>query len=207
MVSQQTSGSILLISSVASRHIFFPLYQSAYAVSKAGVLQLTTALAAEWAQYGIRVNSISPGFMRTTMTSSEGGKPAVQSWLGRTPLGRSGEPVELTGAVVYLCSDAGRYVTGTDLYVDGIYFFLVFGGYRLLSYFPFRWSPYILVNRAVRLLFWLLEAGYDHLQLQQRQIIRLLNVQDFGHCPGSFFLFVSFFAVENLPVIVGFFPP
>jgi len=125
MISQQTSGSILLVSSVASRHVLFPLSQSAYAVSKAGVLQLTTALAAEWAQYGIRVNSISPGFMRTAMTSSEGAKPGIQAWLGRTPLGRCGEPNELSGAVIFLCSDAGRYITGTDIYVDGMSFFFL----------------------------------------------------------------------------------
>ena len=121
MQLQRTAAllTLVLVSSVASQRVPFPLYQSSYSVSKAGVGQLTTALAAEWAQYGIRVNSISPGFMRTAMTSTEGVKPWIQSWLRRTPLGRCGEPDELSGAVVFLCSDAGRYVTGTDIYVDG----------------------------------------------------------------------------------------
>ena len=125
MVSQQRPGSILLVSSVTSNRVPFPLYQSSYTVSKAGVGQLTTALAAEWAQYGIRVNSISPGFMRSAITSEAAVKPLVQLWLERIPLGRCGEPDELSGAVVFLCSDAGRYVTGTDVYVDGKYFFFL----------------------------------------------------------------------------------
>jgi len=95
MIAQHTPGSILLVASVASRHVLFPLHQSAHSVSKAGVLQLTTTLAAEWAEYGIRVNSISPGVMRTPMTSYERVKPGVQAWVGRTPLGRIGEPDEL----------------------------------------------------------------------------------------------------------------
>jgi len=122
MIAQHTPGSILLVASVASRHILFPLKQSAYGVSKAGVLQLTTTLAAEWAEHGIRVNSISPGFIRTPLISAEGAKPGIQSWVARTPLGRIGEPDELSGVVVLLCSEAGRFITGTDIYVDGMWF-------------------------------------------------------------------------------------
>jgi len=125
MINQHTPGSIVLISSVASRIVALPSQISAYAVSKAGVLQLTNTLAAEWAQYGIRVNSISPGAMRTTMSASEEVKEGVQRWLRRTPLGRFGEPDELGGALVFLCSDAGRYVTGTDIYVDGMRVFFL----------------------------------------------------------------------------------
>jgi len=54
------------------------------------------------------------------MTSAECVKPGVQAWVGRTPLGRIGEPDELSGAVVFLCSEAGRFVTGTDVCVDGM---------------------------------------------------------------------------------------
>ena len=134
MMAQQTPGSILLVASVASRHILFPLQQSAYGVSKAAVLQLTTTLAAEWAEHGIRVNSISPGFIRTPLTSSEGAIPAIQSWVARTPMGRIGEPDELSGTVVLLCSEAGRFITGTDIYVDGMWFSLLFYGYTYLSF-------------------------------------------------------------------------
>ena len=122
MIAQNTSGSILLVASVASRHILFPAQHSVYGVSKAGILQLTTTLAAEWAEHGIRVNSISPGIIRTPLISVEGAKPGIQSWVARTPLGRIGEPDELSGTVVLLCSEAGRFITRMDIYVDGMWF-------------------------------------------------------------------------------------
>ena len=130
MIAQHTPGSILLVASVASQHVIFPLHQSACSVSKAGVLQLTTTLAAEWAEYGIRVNTISPGIIRTPMTSPEGGKPGIEALVRRTPLGRIGEPDEVGGASVFLCSDAGRFVTGTDVYVDGMWIYSSFEWYR-----------------------------------------------------------------------------
>ena len=75
------------------------------------------------------------------MTSTEGVKPWIQSWLRRTPLGRCGEPDELSGAVAFLCSDAGKYVTGTDIYVDGKQLFLVVQIIELDCFLAFQADP------------------------------------------------------------------
>jgi 2-deoxy-D-gluconate 3-dehydrogenase len=92
----------------------------AYAASKGGIGQLTKALAVEWAQYGIRVNAIAPGFIRTEMTAPLEADPEFNDWvLGRTPMKRWGEPEDLAGAAVFLASDGSRFVTGQVLAVDG----------------------------------------------------------------------------------------
>ncbi|NVM26928.1 MAG: SDR family oxidoreductase [Desulfobacterales bacterium] len=78
------------------------------------------SLAVEWAQYGIRVNSISPGYTKTKMTLSTM-THLFPAWESLTPMGRLGEPEELRGAVIYLASDASSYMTGHDLVSDGGY--------------------------------------------------------------------------------------
>ncbi len=94
----------------------------AYSASKGGVAQLTKALAAAWAADGITVNAIAPGWIATDMT-----RPLLEdetrtaAILGRTPLKRWGETVDLGGAVVFLCSEAARFITGVILPVDGGY--------------------------------------------------------------------------------------
>jgi len=95
-----------------------PQPQSAYNVSKAGVIMLTKSLAGEWAKRGVRVNSVSPGYIGTEMTKSETANP---EWRKFTPMGRFGEPREVATAVVYLASDASSYFTGSNLVVDGGY--------------------------------------------------------------------------------------
>jgi NAD(P)-dependent dehydrogenase (short-subunit alcohol dehydrogenase family) len=94
----------------------------AYTASKGGVMQLTKALAVAWAKEGIRVNAIAPGWITTEMTGAlrqdEGRAAAI---LSRTPMGRWGEPVDIGGAVVFLCSDAAAFITGTILPIDGGY--------------------------------------------------------------------------------------
>lgn len=90
----------------------YPQPQAAYNVSKAAVLTLKNCLATEWARYGIRVNSISPGYMDTILNEGEGLERARQSWTGRNPSGRMGQPSELTGAVILLSSNAGSYING-----------------------------------------------------------------------------------------------
>jgi sorbose reductase len=76
-------------------------------------------LAAEWARYGIRVNSISPGYMDTILNEGAGLENARNAWAARNPMGRMGLPQELTGPVVLLCSTAGSFMNGADLVVDG----------------------------------------------------------------------------------------
>jgi NAD(P)-dependent dehydrogenase (short-subunit alcohol dehydrogenase family) len=93
-----------------------------YAASKGGVGQLTKSLAAAWAQDGIRVNAIAPGWIETELT-----RPLVEDAarsapiLARTPLNRWGQPEDVGGVVVFLASDAARFVTGAILPVDGGY--------------------------------------------------------------------------------------
>ncbi len=95
------------------------LPQAAYSASKAGLLGLTRDLAQQWSgRKGIRVNAIAPGFFASEMTGQY--RPGyLQEQLHRVPLGRPGDPAELTAAVLFLASDAGSYVTGQTIVVDG----------------------------------------------------------------------------------------
>jgi NAD(P)-dependent dehydrogenase (short-subunit alcohol dehydrogenase family) len=102
------SGSIINITSLASE-FGFP-GNPAYVAFKGALKQLTKAAACDLASYGIRVNSIGPGYIRTNMTNQR---------TDRTMLGRWGESKDLIGAVIFLSSDAASYITGQDLYVDG----------------------------------------------------------------------------------------
>jgi len=118
----QRSGSIINIASMSGYIVNVPQKQSVYNISKAAVMMATKSLASEWAQHGIRVNAIAPGYMRTEMTISSLDNPALSRvWSDATPMGRPGEPHELAGAVVYLASDASSFVTGSVLVVDGGY--------------------------------------------------------------------------------------
>ena len=116
-------GSIALIASMSGSIVNVPQKQAAYNASKAGVIMLAKSLAAEWAPYNVRVNSLSPGYMRTDMTAQViAADPALgEAWDSRIPLGRMGTPAELRGLVVYLASDASSYMTGSDLIIDGGY--------------------------------------------------------------------------------------
>jgi gluconate 5-dehydrogenase len=91
-----------------------------YAASKGGVRQLTKALAIDWAPYGINVNAIGPGFIRTELTQPLWEDPEFDSWVkGRTPMGRWGEPADLGYTAVFLASAASDFVTGQIIYVEG----------------------------------------------------------------------------------------
>jgi NAD(P)-dependent dehydrogenase (short-subunit alcohol dehydrogenase family) len=117
-------GSIINIASVAGH---LPLSRVvAYSAAKAAALNLTMFLAREWGRYGVRVNSITPGFFPAVQNRRllfhEDGSPTPRaiSILDHTPIGRFGEAQELAGAVVFLASDAASgFVTGADIRVDG----------------------------------------------------------------------------------------
>jgi NAD(P)-dependent dehydrogenase (short-subunit alcohol dehydrogenase family) len=117
MLGQREPGSIVNVSSVHAR-VGYPRI-AAYAASKGAIDALTTTLAVEWADRGVRVNTLAPGYFETDLS-----RGLLQSSWGedirrRTPMGRTGEPRELTGAATFLLSDASSYVTGTTLSVDG----------------------------------------------------------------------------------------
>ena len=93
---------------------------ASYSASKGGVAQLTKALANEWAQHGINVNAIAPGYMQTDLTSAlQSDQARNRQILERIPAGRWGEPEDLAGAVVFLSSSASDYLHGHILVVDG----------------------------------------------------------------------------------------
>ncbi len=97
------------------------IYHAApYYASKAAVINLTRALAIEWASYKINVNSIAPGFFPSEMTEAMfEDEAAMKHILSRTPLGRTGRPLDLKAALIYLASPASDYVTGQTIFVDG----------------------------------------------------------------------------------------
>jgi NAD(P)-dependent dehydrogenase (short-subunit alcohol dehydrogenase family) len=113
-------GSIV---NIASMHALFgaPL-SPGYAASKAGVVQLTKSLAVAWAEDGIRVNAIAPGWIETPMTVPARADAARnRAILDRTPLGRWGTPDDLVGPALFLASESASFITGTVLVVDGGY--------------------------------------------------------------------------------------
>jgi 2-deoxy-D-gluconate 3-dehydrogenase len=115
---QRGGGKILNIASLLSFQ--GGLTVPAYAASKGGVAQLTKALANEWAAKNINVNAIAPGYMRTDNTKAlQEDETRNRQILERIPAGRWGEPEDLVGAAVFLCSAASDYINGHVLLVDG----------------------------------------------------------------------------------------
>ncbi|MGB3831389.1 MAG: SDR family NAD(P)-dependent oxidoreductase [Mesorhizobium sp.] len=111
------SGAIVNIASIVGYRVAGNL--SAYAASKAGVLQLTRALALEWAREGIRVNALCPGYIETDINREFFASEAGRQLIRRIPQRRLGTPQELDGALLLLASAAGSYITGTSIEVDG----------------------------------------------------------------------------------------
>lgn len=116
-------GSIINTGSMSGIIANIPQTQASYNASKAAVHNLTRSAALEWADRGVRVNAIAPGYMRTELTHGfyEEGGAQIDQWNLMTPMGRPGEPEELAGAAVYLAADASSFVTGSILSIDGGY--------------------------------------------------------------------------------------
>ena len=118
MKENKIKGSIINMASILGQVGFRSA--SAYCAAKGGVNQLTRTAALELAPFGIRVNSVAPGFIKTEMTRGiQSNKEADSFIASSTPLGYMGEPEDIAYAVTYLASEESKYVTGSVLYVDG----------------------------------------------------------------------------------------
>lgn len=117
MVAKGRGGSIVNIASIlgfrVSGHV------AAYAASKAGLVQLTRAMALEWSRHGIRVNALCPGYIETDLNRDFFATEAGKALIRRVPQRRLGQPEDLDGGLLLLASDLGRFMTGTEIVVDG----------------------------------------------------------------------------------------
>jgi 3-oxoacyl-[acyl-carrier protein] reductase len=119
MMQKQGGGVIVNIASIAGRAAGLR-DRSAYVASKTGLIGLTKECAREFAAYNIRVNAVCPGVIITEMTAHlRENEVQMKKWLEDIPLGRLGDPEDVTGLVLFLCSDAARYITGQAINVDG----------------------------------------------------------------------------------------
>jgi NAD(P)-dependent dehydrogenase (short-subunit alcohol dehydrogenase family) len=113
-------GVIVNVGSISAMIVNRPQMQPAYNASKAAVHQLTKSLAAEWAPYNVRVNALAPGYVKTAMAPVD--RPEFRRhWIDDTPMQRYALPDELGPTLVYLASDASRFMTGSVLVIDGGY--------------------------------------------------------------------------------------
>jgi len=117
---ERRSGVIVNIGSISALIVNRPQWQPAYNASKAAVHQLTKSLAAEWAPYNVRVNALAPGYVKTAMAPVD--EPRYRrNWIEDAPMQRYALPEELGPSLVYLASDASRFMTGSVLVIDGGY--------------------------------------------------------------------------------------
>jgi NAD(P)-dependent dehydrogenase (short-subunit alcohol dehydrogenase family) len=124
MRSQGSGGAIINIASISGLRPQIPTAH--YSIAKAGVVMATKAMAAEWAEYGIRVNCIAPGAIETKLFNAifsvfpeEQGKRVKDATASRLPMKRVGEPREIADACLFLASNAASYMTGETLAIDG----------------------------------------------------------------------------------------
>ena len=117
MREQGRGGSIVNIASILGLRVAGHVV--AYTASKAGLVQMTQALALEWARYGIRVNALAPGYMETDLNRDFLATDAGQALIRRVPQRRLGRLSDLDGPLLLLCSDASAYMTGAVVPVDG----------------------------------------------------------------------------------------
>jgi NAD(P)-dependent dehydrogenase (short-subunit alcohol dehydrogenase family) len=120
---RRRKGSIITISSMSGIIVNTPQAQAHYNASKAAVIMLTKSLAAEWAPYNVRVNTIAPGYMETQLVADllKERPEYGELWKKLTPMGRLGRPEEIKGPCVFLASPASSYLTGSVLVMDGGY--------------------------------------------------------------------------------------
>lgn len=111
-------GSIINTASMSGHIVNRPQPQSAYNASKAGVIQLTKSMAVEWAPHKVRVNSISPGYIKTEMTVHVR-RDWQDSWMAQSVMPVMGRPEDLIAGVLYFASNAAAFTTGADLVMDG----------------------------------------------------------------------------------------
>lgn len=123
MIDRGIRGSMINIASVSGHVVNIPQCQVAYNASKAAVIHMTKSLAIELVDKGIRVNSISPGYVATPMaTDPDFVEPELlAAWMPLFPLHRMAEPEELCGCIIWLCSENAGYTTGSDIIIDGGY--------------------------------------------------------------------------------------
>jgi len=117
MVTDELPGSIVNIASILGFGVANQV--APYAISKAGVIHMTKALALEWARYKIRVNALAPGYLRTDLNEGFVESPGGKALIARVPQRRLGELSELDGPLMLLASDASSFMTGTVIPVDG----------------------------------------------------------------------------------------
>jgi len=119
---KQGYGSIVNTASMSGHIVNVPQPQCSYNASKAGVIQLTKSMAVEYAKRGVRVNSISPGYIATELISSSPHlTPLIKEWNTMAPMGRMGKPEELQSIAVYLAGDTSSFATGSDFIIDGAF--------------------------------------------------------------------------------------
>lgn len=117
MIAAKQGGAIVNIASILGERVMTRVVP--YAVSKAGLIQMTKGLALEWARHGIRVNALAPGYILTDINRDFFDSEAGEALTKRIPTRRIGDPADLDGPLLLLCSEAGRHMTGAVVAVDG----------------------------------------------------------------------------------------